>query len=139
MKKENIIITVLAVLLTASCATQRDYAVDKRPAAETRETITDQRMAIYKDDHSATRRNADRIFNGWLDSKHLRGHVVSKRLVSVKPDRDGCQLHYEFRLMDGTRRRVNLVVLNFSQEYKKQKRARLNNTYVNGRMYQLRQ
>ena len=94
-------------------------------------------MVIYLDDHTRTRKNADRIFESWLESKNLSRHVTGKRLLAVSPKDDGCHLTYDFRLIDGSEQRVAIIVPAYKQQYRK-KHRQINSAYVNGRKYDFR-
>lgn len=138
MKRFNLVILILITLLSASCGTsaKRTLAV---PDEHQQTVQTDrEQMVIVKDDHQQTRRNADRIFDAWSKTAHLNRNITGRRLMSIAPKDDGCHLTYDFRLTDGSQRRVTLIVRNQKVTYKKSAKDR-RAEIVNGRRYELRQ
>ena len=123
-------IFVLFVILTASCGTSA-----KRTLA-----IPDEHQQTVRLDQGSieTRRNADRIFDAWSKTAHLHRNITGRRLMSIAPKDDGCHLTYDFRLTDGSQRRVTLIVRNQKVTYKKSAKDR-RAEIVNGRRYELRQ
>lgn len=101
------------------------------PAREA--TFTGKSLTVWLDDHTRTRREADAVFDAWLDSRGMRRGVTGRRLMSVNPSEDGCRLTYDFRTVDGTEQRVVLLVPDYRQAYRK-KGNRTKTAYINGRM-----
>lgn len=136
MKHFNLVILILITLLPASCGTsaKRTLAV---PDEHQQTVRTDrEQMVIVKDDHQQTRRNADRIFDAWSKTAHLNRNITGRRLMSIAPKDDGCLLTYDFRLADGSQRRVTIVVGTYRETYRKKTKER-RTEIVNGRKYEL--
>ena len=135
MKTTATLITIITVtLLTASCGTSAKRALND-PGIPVREvSIENGTMEIYMDDHTRTRRNADRIFDTWIASRDMQRHVTGKRLLAISPKPEGCRLTYDFRMVDGTEQRVVLIVKDYTQGYRK-KHRQTNSAVVNGRKY----
>ena len=129
---------VLFAILTASCGTsaKRTLAIPDEHQQTVR--LDQGSIEIVKDDHQQTRRNADRIFDAWSKTAHLHRNITGRRLMSIAPKDDGCHLTYDFRLTDGSQRRVTLIVRNQKVTYKKSAKDR-RAEIVNGRRYELKQ
>ena len=133
--KRKLLFILLALLIACSCGTSykrtlSDYTIDNR-----RVMYAATEMVIFLDDPARTRKNADKVFDSWIQSRNMQRSVTGRRLLSVAPKEDGCNLTYDFRMVDGTQQRVTLVVPEFRQQYRK-KRNR-NSMFVNGRVYNL--
>ena len=133
--KRKLLFILLASLLACSCGTSykrtlSDYTINNR-----RVVYSATEMVIFLDDPARTRKNADKVFDSWIQSRNMQRSVTGRRLLSVAPKEDGCNLTYDFRMVDGTQQRVTLVVPEFRQQYRK-KRNR-NSMFVNGRVYNL--
>lgn len=135
MMKRKLLFILLASLLACSCGTSykrtlSDYTIDNRRAV-----YSATEMVIFLDDPARTRKNADKVFDSWIQSRNMQRSITGRRLLSVAPKEEGCNLTYDFRMVDGTQQRVTLVVPEFRQQYRK-KRNR-NSMFVNGRVYNL--
>ena len=133
--KRKLLFILLASLLACSCGTSykrtlSDYTIDNR-----RVVYSATEMVIFLDDPARTRKNADKVFDSWIQSRNMQRSITGRRLLSVAPKEEGCNLTYDFRMVDGTQQRVTLVVPEFRQQYRK-KRNR-NSMFVNGRVYNL--
>ena len=133
--KRKLLFILLASIMVCSCGTSykrtlSDYTIDNR-----RVMYSAAEMVIYLDDPARTRKNADKVFDSWIQSRNMQRTVTGRRLLSVATKEDGCNLIYDFRMVDGTQQRVTLVVPEFRQQYRK-KRNR-NSMFVNGRIYNL--
>lgn len=127
-------ILLISVLLLASCGTSAKRTLANYEGMHNTVIVSGTTLDIYIDDHTASRRNADRIFDGWAEAAHLKRNITGKRLMSIAPKSDGCHLTYDFRLMDGTQQRVTLIVENYTNTYRK-KHRQTNSAIVNGRKY----
>ena len=137
MKHRLLLLLFAAVPLLCACGTSARRTLADKSITQTEVTVRDAEMVIYLDDHTRTRKNADRIFESWLESKNLSRHVTGKRLLAVSPKDDGCHLTYDFRLIDGSEQRVAIIVPAYKQQYRK-KHRQINSAYVNGRKYDFR-
>lgn len=134
MKTRVPIIIFVLMLFAVSCGTSAKRALYD-PDIPVREVYIDEgRMEIYMDDHTRTRKNADHIFEKWIETRGMQRHLTGKRLLAISPKPEGCHLTYDFRLMDGTEQRVVLIVKDYSQGYRK-KHRRTDTAVVNGRKY----
>ena len=113
----------LLAIMTPSCGTSAKRTLSNTHEEHAEVTISDTEMVIYLDDHTRSRKNADRIFESWLDSRGMRRSVTGKRLMAIAPKSDGCRLTYDFRMYDGTQQRVTLNVKNYSQQYRKKRKG----------------
>lgn len=133
-KQLNLSVLLVALLAASACGTSAKRALYD-PDIPVREVYIDEdRMEIYMDDHTRTRRNADRIFDNWIASRDMQRHVTGKRLLAISPKPEGCRLAYDFRMVDGTEQRVVLIVKDYTQVYRK-KHRQTNSAVVNGRKY----
>lgn len=133
--KTSVIVITILTLLSCGTSVKRTLSDTSIPV---REIIYDNAsMVVYTDDHTRTRRNADKIFLSWVDSKGMRRHVTGKRLLAIGPRQDGCHLTYDFRMIDGTEQRITLIVPEYNQQYRKRHRQ-TNAAVVNGKKYNFR-
>ena len=123
MRPRLLTILLAAALLTACGTSVKRSLYDQN--IETREvTVTAPDMTVYLDDHTRTKKNADAVFNSWVQSRGMQRHVTGKRLLSINPKADGCRLVYDFRMIDVTEQRVTLIVPEYRQAYwKDEKKA----------------
>ena len=121
----------LTAIMAPSCGTSAKRTLSNTHEEHAEVVISDTEMVIYPDDHTRSKKNADRIFESWLDSRGMRRSVTGKRLMAIAPKSDGCRLTYDFRMYDGTQQRVTLNVKNYSQQYRKKRKGapQQNNRY----------
>lgn len=136
MKPKYTLLTLLIIFIVSaiSCGTSARRNLADGDIAHTEITVDDAEMVIYLDDHTRTRKNADAIFAAWAESRHIGRNVTGKRLLAVSPKDDGCNITYDFRLVDGNEQRVTIKVTNYRQIYRK-KHKQINSAIVNGRKY----
>ncbi|MBR1434989.1 MAG: hypothetical protein IJ584_07745 [Bacteroidales bacterium] len=128
---------IVTIILTAACGTSIKRTLSVPDEHERTVVIQDGRMEVYPDDHQGTRKNACRIFDTWAKDAHLSRNITGRRLMALSPKEDGCHLTFDFRLMDGTQRRVTLVVKDYTQTYRNTAKDR-RSAIVNGRKYEFR-
>ena len=136
MKHHTILILALALLAAASCGTSAKSNLSDGTVTRT-ETVTGIPYTFYIDNHSLSRKGADKVFDTWAKEKSLKGHITGKRLMSIAPKSDGCHLTYDFRMVNGTQQRVVLIVEEYTKTYRK-KAKRTGQAVVNGRQYNFR-
>ena len=134
MKRTLPVVIIALAFLAASCGTSAKRTLNDPDIPYREVNIDEGRMEIYLDDHTRTRKNADRIFEKWIESRGMQRHLTGKRLLSISPKPEGCRLTYDFRLMDGTEQRVVLIVKECTQCYRKRHR-RTDSAVVNGQKY----
>lgn len=125
MKKRNLIILILAVMTLAAtgCGTSSKRTLYNYGGPHNAVTIEGYTINIYADDHRASKKNADRLFDEWAEMAHLSRNITGKRLLSIATKTDGCNLTYDFRLVDGSQQRLTLIVPSYTNTYKKAKNA----------------
>lgn len=132
------ILLILSMVLASSCGTSYKRSLADAGIQSREVVFSQEEMVIYIDDPARTRRNADKVFQSWIQSRDMQRHVTGRRLYSVAPREDGCHLVYDFRMVDGSQQRVTLVVPEYRQQYRKKSRRRERNSmFVNGRVYNL--
>ncbi len=123
MKNKHITTILLLALVTftgTACGTSTKRTLTNTGNNHPEVIVSDMQMTIHPDDHKATRKNADKVFDHWLDTRNMKRSVTGKRLMAIIPKSDGCQLVYDFRLIDGAQQRVTIKVINYKHEYRKQ-------------------
>lgn len=136
MKPKFTLLTLLIIFIISavSCGTSAKRSLADGNVAHTEAVIDNAEMTVYLDDHTRTRKNADAIFSAWADSRHIGHNITGKRLLAVSLKEDGCDLTYDFRLVDGNKQRVTLKVTDYKQVYRK-KHKQINSAIVNGKKY----
>lgn len=124
MKRFRILALAAVLLLAASCGSASKPSTAGSGVQQRTVQITDKKMVIYSDDQNQTRKSADRIFDAWATSRNMKRNITSRQLRSLSPKTDGCHLTYEFRVVDGTRQKVTLVVTNYeTKQYRNRRRG----------------
>lgn len=126
MKKTIQFLIFLAVFVTAeSCSligkqSRNDYRDGPPRVIEVE--VDDMQLVIYKDDHTRTRKNADKIFNSWADKYQMRKMIKRKQLVTISVQDDCAVVTYNYSPLSGKQQKIVFYVNDFMQNYYKKRK-----------------